>query len=1018
MNAWRLVAVTLLLLAPVSWQARAADEVTADDVRDLAASGAPPADLVPRMLAFMTYPSVEPVQQAAREYFASRTDDAAAVVDRLLDAPNESRDMHPVSRALAAMGPVAVPRLVDVMLETSDNETRSRVLSQLKSHHAGQPGVAEGISELLRHEDENVRLAAANALRDMGPAAAPAVEALVQAMHDESVSYSALLAVTRLGVCSTDVLDAIETLRWEYPELVEQALIVLGAADRAMNGALWTSALSERHGIPVGRVEGLGFLVVPQLMRMLSDAEPKVRVQAEGQLARLGDDAHIARGLLARIAKGDPDASVRAGAFSTMERIGGLDRGMVLELQRQLDRGDAEANGWNVATLIRYHALSPKYAPDVVREIAHPSEYHVDTTAYFSDVAEKAAPVVPDLIALLASADKDVVRGAADALRAVGPAASSATPVLERLAAGSVDPSGPSSIAAQALARIEGAESLPFLLSLLESTSDVTRWAAFAGLRELGPQLGPAIPRLIELIDASQPMAPDRALNALLSAGPALAPYSENIAALLDSADRAKRIGGLTLLASMGDAAAPYSGRIIECAADADASVRAAAAGTIGALSLASDAALEALVRLIADPSPQACESAALSITHLGPAAGRTAQAIVDRLRQPAGPGGLGGWYGLRMIDALAATRAVPPDGIPLLWDIADHNLDLTARHAAMGALLDLGEDAGRVAVLALETRPNRTNEGRDLRIIQRAAPAGAELAQRVLDEVVMPALRDSSTLWAASEGLYAIERMGLAAAPYLTGLGRLLDAVRVGQAYYSGWRDELVCAALSAVSAVGAAPYEGLIRGHLGDQSLRVRVAAARALLAGGVSVDAAVATLRDVLMVGGPTDASEADLALCELGPMWPRLIGHQPTPGARTAPAHAGLSVYAKCLLALRGLPKEDVEFLKRDLRSALELKGTSDDRRVEAEWALAVLGEGAPPVDGLVAQLHALRPGSLDVVKLTQVARMLGLLGPAAREAVPDLRRMLRRWHLGGRLEMLIRDTLARIEATPP
>lgn len=188
----------------------------------------------------------------------------------------------------------------------------------------GDP-VAERIAQLA-DPDYNVRIAAADALRDIGAPAAAAVPALQKALADRhpTLRQASARALGQIGDKSAPVVGALrESL--QDPELSVQ----LAAA-----WSLHKVDPEGKHYIPVlkrtmesgegGTIVAVGNLgpgndwAVPTLTKLLNDHRPGVRRLAAEALAKIGPDA-AAKAALEQRAQRDPDDRVREAATAALK---------------------------------------------------------------------------------------------------------------------------------------------------------------------------------------------------------------------------------------------------------------------------------------------------------------------------------------------------------------------------------------------------------------------------------------------------------------------------------------------------------------------------------------------------------------------------------------------------------------------------------------------------------------------------------------------------------------------------
>jgi HEAT repeat protein len=189
---------------------------------------------------------------------------------------------------------------------------------------AGDP-VAERIAQLA-DPNYDVRIAAADALRDIGAPAAAAVPDLQKALADRhpTLRQASARALGQIGDKSASVISALRQ-SLQDPELSVQ----LAAA-----WSLHKLDPEGKHHIPVfkrtiesgegGTIVAVGNLgpsadwAVPTLTKLLGDHRPGVRRLAAEALAKIGPDA-AARAALEQRAKRDPDDRVREAASAALK---------------------------------------------------------------------------------------------------------------------------------------------------------------------------------------------------------------------------------------------------------------------------------------------------------------------------------------------------------------------------------------------------------------------------------------------------------------------------------------------------------------------------------------------------------------------------------------------------------------------------------------------------------------------------------------------------------------------------
>lgn len=123
---------------------------------------------------------------------------------------------QPAARALVAEGTEAVSAALDRITEMSDGEGESFNIyaGAVRAFADAGPEAAAPLATALASPKTNVRLAAGNILREMGPSAAGAREALIVALADKNrrVRWFAIEALGNLGAEGKDAAESLVPL--------------------------------------------------------------------------------------------------------------------------------------------------------------------------------------------------------------------------------------------------------------------------------------------------------------------------------------------------------------------------------------------------------------------------------------------------------------------------------------------------------------------------------------------------------------------------------------------------------------------------------------------------------------------------------------------------------------------------------------------------------------------------------------------------------------------------------------
>ncbi|MCP5522756.1 MAG: HEAT repeat domain-containing protein [Verrucomicrobiales bacterium] len=186
----------------------------------------PPAPQAWVLLAdLMEHPSAEVRAMAAARHW-QLAHDAGRVLPVFTNVLQEPRVIWMAASGLRAMGPAAEPA-IPALLEAVPREPvhrpdRTPATSAMALAAIG-PAALPGLRQLLDHPELNVRLSAAHALRQFGPAAADAVPGLIRLLEEPSDEAKTLAGDTLgiIGPAARRALPRLETLEQHsrgYPQ--------------------------------------------------------------------------------------------------------------------------------------------------------------------------------------------------------------------------------------------------------------------------------------------------------------------------------------------------------------------------------------------------------------------------------------------------------------------------------------------------------------------------------------------------------------------------------------------------------------------------------------------------------------------------------------------------------------------------------------------------------------------------------------------------------------------------------
>jgi HEAT repeat protein len=445
-------------------------------------------------------------------------------------------DPSPALRADAARGlrerrePLpepAIPLLV-ALLEESDPRVEVAARTALV---VGGARVVGPLAEALRSDSVALRIGAAKALGEMGPAAVEALDALLRALQDPEcrVRTEAVRAVFTVGGANPRTVSAL------VGALEDSDPTVRGAAGATLTpfGALATEGLLGLLECPdcdvANRAEALLLRLPaeaePSLREALSSGSPRVRRVAATALGLLGASGRPTVGALEGLLS--DEAPVAAAAATALGRIGPAAAVVVPALVRSLEHSDARVRAAAARALGDLAPASSPSAPALVIALQDSEPPVRDAARHgLSRLGPAAVPLLldafprvepdvrttvrrlllsmpreaaPELALGLGDARDEVREVAAESLEAIG---AGAVAVVPRLVDALLDPSDTvRRWAMLALARI-GAGAIESLTRALREGPAELRQPAVRTLAAMGAAAAPAVPDLAAALRA------------------------------------------------------------------------------------------------------------------------------------------------------------------------------------------------------------------------------------------------------------------------------------------------------------------------------------------------------------------------------------------------------------------------------------------------------------------------------------------------------------------------------------
>lgn len=432
-------------------------------------------------------------------------------------------------RAAWLLGPIAHPSretvaaLRKVSEKDADREVRMAAVQALGNIGPGIHDVIPTIAKALSDPDRGVRIYAAGALRGIGPAAKGATEALIRAMGDQdtTVRSSAVGAIGSIGPEANAAVPAlIEHLkdtdiyvRWN----TAYAMGLIGPKAHQAVPDLVQALMDNDSSVRCRAAQALGRIGPPPkevrsvLVRALKDENKYVRIYAASALAGI-DPALTAKAVLPVLLEslrhrgrpGDQTWLVRLRAAQALARIGPDAKGAIPALRKALkdEKEQVRTHAASALAGIEPALTAEAVLPVLIELLEHPGPWggqgwcvRFRAAEALGRIGADAKPAIPALREALTDDHEDVREAAAEALGKIAPAAKEVAPALER--ALKDEDKFVRCAAGAALAKLGlPGKGLPVLIGAMEDILPYPRAVAARMLGEVGPPAKAAIPAL------------------------------------------------------------------------------------------------------------------------------------------------------------------------------------------------------------------------------------------------------------------------------------------------------------------------------------------------------------------------------------------------------------------------------------------------------------------------------------------------------------------------------------------
>jgi HEAT repeat protein len=639
------------------------------------------------------------------------------------------------------------------------------------------PLLAEGTAapvskyiEQLASRDVGVRREAAYQLSNLGPAARPAIPALLKALDDDDkqVWTSVIATFAAMGPVAEESIPALlERIDGRKGK---------GHRERDQNWGLWRTAYAlSRMGTPaippliqalgendlglhLAAARALGEMgpaahdAIPALIKNLADNQESVRNETAQALAAIGPAA----GSALVNALPDADAHRRAAAAAALAQMDPPYRDGAAQVE------DAASKESDPVVRIALIAALPRTGvpPDHCVAILLPSLTddhddlrHAALNALLSSPAVRLA-AVPKLAPLLKDPKPAVRERAVHALGRIGPGAVDALPaVVDAARAADGAPAY-----GQALAEI-GPKALPVLLGVLQKGKPEEGKWVMRVLHNFGP---PAVPVLAEALKNPDPEMRSAAAAALGEMGRDGAAASSALFALTKDSVPSVQAAGLRALVAVHADTGRLKPLLEAGLKNSHPGVRKAAAAGLASLGDTAALGVNGLVDLLDDENPAGRLAAVQALGQLGPKAEPAVQPLLAHLDDPVLQGAA--------LETLGLIGPASEPAVPRLIELAKNS---ELRPAVMVVFSKIGRGAGAALPSIYRAVNDSAPEVR--------APAIAALASVENDDAkalnaIIPLADRNQTGTVRRAAAHALGKYGPAAAPAVPRLIALLD--------------------------------------------------------------------------------------------------------------------------------------------------------------------------------------------------------------------------------------------------
>jgi HEAT repeat protein len=491
---------------------------------------------------------------------ANAADRVAPLADLLKDKSAAIR-AHAAS-ALGEIGDPAksvAPALTE-LVKDSDETVRRHAVRALMRIHPGPQVMVPLCIKLLEDSDPGVRISILSAIAEAGPGAVPG---LITALKNDKAAYWACLVLRDMGPAARPAVPALAARLQEdkRPEVRREAILALAAMDAAAAPA-----------------------VGPIVAALKDEATDDAATYALGRIGRIPKDAEA---IIRANAKRD-DKALSTVSLWALARVHPDDKALRIQATEQLigrlKDGDPMVR---VAAARGLAALPP--APEITGPIWEKAFQNADATTVLHALDAMAALGPAALPRLIEGLKQEKARGqVAYIIGQLGPAAAPAASALAALIADKDERVANEAIIALAKIGPGAKEAVPALVKALESGENANSGAVVYALGKIGPDAAAAEAVLTKLLDGSDRCLAVASAWALTAVRPDSAEAIKKARPVLDAglndSDPLVRRCAVEALGGMGPSAKDALPALKKATTDSDPSVSAAAKKSVEAI--------------------------------------------------------------------------------------------------------------------------------------------------------------------------------------------------------------------------------------------------------------------------------------------------------------------------------------------------------------------------------------------------------------------------------------------------